>query len=80
MKIERLYTQEELLKAIGYACGMQKAQDYQDAGNHLIVDQSELKTSVVQLLDLLSDSDNNNSQTITIEEINDYLDKGWQLE
>jgi hypothetical protein len=59
---------------------MQKAQDYQDAGNHLIVDESELKTGAIQLLDLLSDSDNNDSQNITIEEINEYLDKGWRLE
>jgi hypothetical protein len=75
----RTYTQEELLKAIEYACSMQKAQDYQNAGNHLIVDESELKTGVIQLLDLLSDSDDNDAKNITIEEINEHLDKGWVL-
>jgi hypothetical protein len=75
----RTYTQEELLKAIEYACNTQKAQDYQDAGNHLIVDDSELKTGAIQLLDLLSDSDDNDAKNITIEEINEHLDKGWVL-
>jgi hypothetical protein len=76
----RTYTQEEVLKAIKYACSMQKAQDYQDAGEKLIVEEKELKDGVIGILDLLCDSDNNEAKNITIEEINEYLDKGWVLE
>jgi hypothetical protein len=50
----RTYTEEELLKAIEYACEYQKATDYQTAGKLLIVDESELPANAILLLDELS--------------------------
>jgi hypothetical protein len=50
----RTYTEEELLKAIKYACECQKATDYQTAGKLLIVEESELPANSILLLDELS--------------------------
>ena len=65
-----LYSEKDLLKAINYACGMQKAEDYQVAGN-LLIDPKENATE--NLLNYLCDTDNNESKTITIKDINEYL-------
>ncbi|HZY40122.1 MAG TPA: hypothetical protein VFE53_25895 [Mucilaginibacter sp.] len=50
----KTYTEEELLKAMKYACEYQKATDYQTAGKLLIVDESELSANSILLLDELS--------------------------
>lgn len=68
----KLYTEAELLKAIEYACGYQKASDYQAAGHHLIVDG---EPDTVALLDELSDTENNKHKEITIQEINEYINE-----
>lgn len=59
----RTYTEEELLKAMKYACEYQKATDYQTAGKLLIVDESELPANAILLLDEL------NSDAIAFSEI-----------
>ena len=71
----RTYTEEELKLAIEYACGMQKAEDYQMAGDKLLesfktVDEAD--KAIVETLDYLC-SDNNISKQITMEEINEYI-------
>lgn len=71
----RTYTEEEVLKIINYACGLQKAEDYQVAGNMLLVDNVDIVSVREQLLNYLCDTDNNESKNITIEIINEYLEE-----
>lgn len=81
----RTYTEEELLKAVEYACGMQKAEDYSISGHLLLLDDDEerdsliklihLKKAVISVLDILSDTDTSEAKNITIEEINEYIDE-----
>jgi hypothetical protein len=72
---ERTYTQAELLKAIEYACGYQKASSYQDIGQILLSEGYDTTPQDVQILDNLSDCDNNNHEEITLEDIHEYLDE-----
>ena len=53
----KTYTEDQLLKAIEYACSYQKAHDYQTAGKFLIVDESDLKVNSILLLDNLANDD-----------------------
>lgn len=74
--MSRLYSEKELLKAIDYACGMQKAEDYQQAGRILIVDRKtivEPEHLTEQLLSYLCDTDNNEAKSITIKDIEEHL-------
>lgn len=70
----KLYTKEQLMKAAEYGAGYQKACDYQDAGHILITDINE-KPKIEDLLDELSDTDNNciSKGEVKIEEILEYL-------
>lgn len=68
----RLYTEEELKKAVEYACGMQKAEDYQIVGTCLI-GAPDIEKAIENTLNYLYDTDNNDSKNITIEEINEHL-------
>lgn len=74
----RTYTEKELLKAVEYACNYQKACDYQDAGHYLVemyntVD--DANKAMVDVLDLLADTNKNSASEITINEINEHLDQ-----
>lgn len=69
------YTEKELLLAIEYACGYQKAEDYQQAGHiamqdFLTVDEAD--TAIGKTLDYLCSTENT-SKEITIQEINEYI-------
>lgn len=61
------YTQEQLLKAVQYACAMQKAECYHIAGNDLL--------DFGDVLNELYKVDPKNLVKITIEEIDDYLNE-----
>jgi hypothetical protein len=65
----KTYTEEDLLKAIKYACEYQKATDYQTAGLHLIVDETELKGNIEILLNELCDTDKTAHNEIEISDI-----------
>lgn len=69
----RLYTKEELLKAVEYACGYQKASDYQMAGHHLIED-VVTDEHCANLLDELHNTDKNSASEISIEDMHEYLE------
>lgn len=72
------YTEEELLKAIEYACGYQKASDYQNVGHYLMAEfksVEEADSAITKVLDELADTNNNSANQITIEDINTYLNE-----
>lgn len=71
--MSRLYSEKELLKAIDLACGLQKAEDYQVAGGILIVDEPVTDDHAIKVLDYLADTDNNESKSITIKDIEEHL-------
>jgi hypothetical protein len=65
----KTYTEEELLAAIKYACEYQKATDYQTGGILLIVDQTELKANIENLLYELCDTDKTAHDEIELSDI-----------
>jgi isocitrate/isopropylmalate dehydrogenase len=65
----RTYTEKELLKAIEYACGYQKASDYQTAGKLLIVDKSDLQQNIETLLNELASTNENVHKEIELRDI-----------
>ena len=72
----RTYTEEEVLKIVYYACGIQKAEDYQEVGNMIVGESMHSHNSICKsVLDYLYDCDNNCHKSITIEDINDHLDE-----
>ena len=50
----KTYSEEQLLKAIEYACQYQMGCDYQTAGNLLLDDNSDFKSNSLLLMDALS--------------------------
>ena len=64
------YTDEQVLKAVKYACGIQKATDYQEVGGILLGDDYEPTMQDLLALDYLSNEDNI-SDKITLEELED---------
>lgn len=72
----KTYTEQELLKAVEYACGYQKACSYQEIGG-VIADGEDHKCThdeiMAFILDNLCDTDKNCAKKITIEDINEYL-------
>lgn len=76
MQKDRLYTEKELLKAIEYACGYQKADSYQWVANIVLKENKREPTpEELETLDYLWDCDINGSKDITLEDINEYLDE-----
>ena len=67
--MEYKFTEQELIELLETACGLQKAFDYQVAADELVMKESE--NSVVNLLDILSDTDVTiiSDNTYNIEEI-----------
>lgn len=71
------YTQEQLLKAVEYACGYQKASSYQEIAHvegFWDIDERIFK----EIMDNLADVDNNAHKEITIEDIDDYLNENTE--
>jgi len=64
-----MYTEKDLLAAIKYACEYQKATDYQIAGLHLIVDETDLKANIENLLNELCDTDKTAYNDIQLSDI-----------
>lgn len=58
--MSRLYSEKELLKAMDFACRKQKVKDYQDV-------------TVLDAMLFLHDTDNNESKSITIKDIEEHL-------
>lgn len=71
--METFYSEQDIRKIVEYACGMQKAEDYQTAGRLLIVDEPDLKQNSILLLDELAETDTNYSGEITMFEIHKLL-------
>lgn len=74
----KTYTEQELLKAIEYACNYQKACDYQEAGHYLVemyTTIDDANKAMVDVLDLLADTNKNNASEISVDEINEYLEQ-----
>ena len=69
----KTYTQQELLRAVQYACEYQKACDYQEAAMILLGDGYKTTNADVKVLDLLSDSIINHYNEIPIKDIEDYI-------
>lgn len=67
-----MYTEEQLLQAIKYACEYQKAYDYQTAGGILIKDNFTTQEDVIKLLDELSNDTLANSE-IDLKDIFDQI-------
>ena len=65
----KTYTEQDLRAAIKYACEYQKATDYQTAGQHLIVDEADLKANIESLLNELCDTDKTAYDEIEISDI-----------
>ncbi len=72
----RTYTEEEVLKIVYYACGMQKAESYQEVAHILLLDDDGYEPTDIDIkaLDNLYDCNNNYHKSITIEDINDHLE------
>lgn len=70
---ERLFSKEELVKAIDYGCQYQKACDYQLAGSILIRKKKVKKKHIISLLDCLVDLNFTTSE-IDIKDVIDYID------
>jgi len=73
--MERTYSEEDLKKAIEWACSYQKATSYQEIANILLADNYKPTDEDIKVLDNLADCDNNCHSEITIEDIHDYLDE-----
>ncbi len=71
----RTYTEQEVLKIVNLACGLQKAEDYQEVGNMIVGESMHNHSSMCKsVLDYLADCNNNYHKSITIEDINDHLE------
>lgn len=70
----RYYSEEDLKKAIDYACGYQKANSYTIINNLLTVEGYDQTEHDKAVLEELSNCDSNAAHEITLEDINDYLD------
>lgn len=69
-------TEQQLLKAVEFACNYQKACDYQTVGHHLLENfetVTDADMAITKVLDDLCDTNTNGAKEITIEEIKKYI-------